>query len=803
MALVAMAAVPFLLQPAEAQAVENLNIRIAVQNFTAGIPSTGPMTNPNVMIIESGVRNHGYCLSEQETGPSQFRMSYMVGNSVHDNAGYPVGAVTGVPLTLTANPACRIAHVLYAGDHSALPEDAEIISASVDVRVTGVTDPKTCQVAVTNFPYRPTGEGDSLGASNANSRPSAWGFSGFGVFDELRSIFIFMRNSDAPSATRHVAFDDNFCLSNGDKTITFPASTFPTIFDALTGEGSPSQHGLDLNHVRGYEIGRSLMLSFTQDGDHLRNGTQISHSTIQVKHIDLIISAETVTDTQPSTEHYSMVSNIDDAPWTDAGHCADSNHDYARTAGTPSAAVNWNAGNPSYSICSMAVYEYDNEFAPGVDFASAGIFYNRIFESTNPVDCDVLITPIPNNFNEAASAWYDSVMEPAAGNAHVGLLINNTASCHTQSQIDTFDNTAINRFRAFVNDWDQGRFGSGFYDPGDGGFSTDKFAIVIRPTIREWPANSGITSEVQIIDPLLITRSDSVLPFPITTFSAESISPTAVTLSWQPPRSAILPYTGYQINWFQDGREVPLATLPVDARAYTVEGLTGGVLYTFKISAVTSIGSTQYGSLAIVSIRTASATTPGSLIDPDTLAPDPATILWPILVSDVREADRTLVTLDWDDQYDLSCTYTMDLERRSGSITLSPTPSGGRMQDTITFEGTSNDSVILHCTDPTGTINLRHQVTQQDFELLRQIDAFRDGTYGTVGAIGTLDLISVSAILLSFMAFSRSSPAIGIIVSVAILSMLAYMGVMEWQTSLVTLITLVVFLAILLSRRSR
>lgn len=773
--LAALALVPALMEEAEAQSRETYTIRL-----TMGASQENP-AEVNPFRFGSRERNANNILECTTQFPSYFYSENRF-NTVNQ---FFLGGLTSFSSYPSSNTKCHAYNAVNLVTHARLENSApNITGARLVYDRYNTVDPKTCQILVTNLPI----QNPSNVLTYANQRAYWQDQANLAVYRQHVTDVI---NADTYIPERHLVFDHNFCLgaSGFEQILTFDTS-LPVMDTILYGLQSPGPlEATPENPVR------TLVFTLAQN-----NATteQISYSQMALRYMEFNMTLDVIdtafTFIGPDSETYrSEEHNLS------TGECGTfGDVGYEDKVQGPLISKGYFGNSDFRNRCTTAVFHMDNVFAPGTDFEAItlNLFLNTLDPNIVDGTCDVLIyndTPTDQQaFNSFWNRHWTTVGDAA-------LLVDNSTTCYTPNSqgVSSFelDAAARDRFQQLI----------------DASQDSDTFRIFAGPNGATWTNTDAGRTYLPYLDvaALAVTHTD-LAPKPITVLNASGTSPTSITLEWQPPARAAAAYSEYQIFRVDTSggmtRDIMVGSAPLTSNTFEVPNLSVNIPYTFKVSAVNNLGIANLGpNAATATAYTQTNVRPGSIAPPSSAAPNATAVLNPVTVSmqQFQAQNYSLVTLNWAQNVNLTCTYDLKFSREKGNVTLNPMAQGNRFIDTIQVNGTQHDIFTMYCTDPALNIDIRHVVPQTQFEFLDQLNNFTDGTYGTFGQIGTLDLITASMVLVSFLAFNRVQPILGIVTALAILTFAAWMEIIIMEVATLTGVTLTVFFAIISFRNRR
>ena len=290
------------------------------------------------------------------------------------------------------------------------------------------------------------------------------------------------------------------------------------------------------------------------------------------------------------------------------------------------------------------------------------------------------------------------------------------------------------------------------------------------------------------------------LPNAVTVMSAAGTVFTDVFLDWTAPHHHAPGITNYQINYTTPyGLPQTIWSHPTSTLSEaTVTGLTIGNDYSFRVTAITIHGMNSSGGV-IANSTTSTVFELGNLPDPDTTNLDDFKIFF---TRTDTNATSILLEVTYPASYTLSCNIFQKLAATNQTYTgLTETPIVGPGADvdnvvsSFRFNGPNDEIIHVICTDiPTGD-EAYYIITITDFELLDQINNFRNGTYGTTGKIGGLDLITLFIIIIGMIGFNRVNPIAGVSFSVITIGIAAFFEIIEFYQIMFPSVAMVVLWA--------
>ncbi len=163
-----------------------------------------------------------------------------------------------------------------------------------------------------------------------------------------------------------------------------------------------------------------------------------------------------------------------------------------------------------------------------------------------------------------------------------------------------------------------------------------------------------------------------------------------------------------------------------------------------------------------------------------------------------------LLNIVYPDSYLLGCNFDYEFANFNQTYLSIPrtTVSADNVESSFQFNNVDNEIIDVYCWDRTNPQNNGvYIITQTDFPLLQQIEAFRSGDYGTEGDIGVIDFITLIVIIISMIGLNRVNESVGAIFSIVILGSLAYFGIIELPTIIFGAIAVVLMLVITSTRK--
>ncbi len=147
------------------------------------------------------------------------------------------------------------------------------------------------------------------------------------------------------------------------------------------------------------------------------------------------------------------------------------------------------------------------------------------------------------------------------------------------------------------------------------GTSIPSNEVVVKPTKTSSPTsstNSQSTTATTVTTTQSLTSSNNVTPSQPTGLTGTMTSSTSILLSWISPSNTGVSITGYKIEFKTDIDQWSVLVANTGAvNSYSVTGLTTGTSYTYRVSAINSVGASNPSNT--LSIATKSTTTPTAL----------------------------------------------------------------------------------------------------------------------------------------------------------------------------------------------
>jgi len=293
-------------------------------------------------------------------------------------------------------------------------------------------------------------------------------------------------------------------------------------------------------------------------------------------------------------------------------------------------------------------------------------------------------------------------------------------------------------------------------------------------------------------------------PDRVTDLTDTYIQDTILGLDWSTPSANGYSILGYMINYTTPWNPNPSTAIVNDtgntATLYDVSGLTEGTDYSFRVGPITTFTKQMIGNHINVTTDTFTAAnfTIGFINFNSTNSARPDIIF---TRTDLNSTN-TLLTIDYTPTLTLNCDLAYQFAQTNRTYTnLTSVIVDGNKQSSFQFLNGNNDIVTIYCWDAATNTTGRYQLTQADFELLNQIENFRNGTYGTMGLIGVLDLVTFVVIILAMIGFNRLNDTVGIIFSLVVVFVAAYFEIITDPVLIIPMLALIALLAVINTRK--
>ena len=273
---------------------------------------------------------------------------------------------------------------------------------------------------------------------------------------------------------------------------------------------------------------------------------------------------------------------------------------------------------------------------------------------------------------------------------------------------------------------------------------------------------------------------------------------------------------GYQINFTTPHAE-PLTIIAADTSSpfteFTVSGLTELTNYTFRVSAINQAGLNVTGlklNITTLDDFTQENFTVGFIGEFPDVAIDAVNIdVIPIKFERIDINDTTVrLNVTYANNIDLACEFDYKFamtESFFGQPLNTVNVGGGEQETSFLFLDFENEVVDVFCwneaTNQTGVVSGSYILTQTNFPLLQQIQAFRDGDFGTEGMFGILDMVTLMVIIISMIGFNRVNETVGAIFNIIFIGSLSFFGIIELSTTIFAAVALVLMLVIISTRK--
>lgn len=291
-------------------------------------------------------------------------------------------------------------------------------------------------------------------------------------------------------------------------------------------------------------------------------------------------------------------------------------------------------------------------------------------------------------------------------------------------------------------------------------------------------------------------------PDAVDDLTATALNYTAVFLDWTQPSLNGGTLSGYRINYttpYGNPLTIIINNTGTSTSSATISGLTELTPYSFRVTAVTTLGKNVTGA-TIANVTTPLQFQPANFtigyFDIDVENAERAGIIYER--NDINST-RTVVSVIYDEDYTLDCNILYQLQQTNSTylnITGSTYSTIQKVRN-FTFINPGNDIIRMTCVDRDSNDTARYMLTQDgNFTLLDMIENFRNGTYGTMGLIGSLDLITLLIIIGSMIGFNRVNETVGVIFNVFLIGVLAYFEIIEFPTIFFGALALIIMLVI-------
>jgi len=110
--------------------------------------------------------------------------------------------------------------------------------------------------------------------------------------------------------------------------------------------------------------------------------------------------------------------------------------------------------------------------------------------------------------------------------------------------------------------------------------------------------------------------------------------------------------------------------------------------------------------------------------------------------------------------------------------------------------------IRVNCLDENSNVTAPFLITNSQFPILDQLQAFRAGEFGTDGMLGAVDLITLGVIIMVMIGFNRWNESVGAIFAVGVLGGLSFFQIVEWQTFMFGTFAIVIMLVIASTRKT-
>jgi len=269
---------------------------------------------------------------------------------------------------------------------------------------------------------------------------------------------------------------------------------------------------------------------------------------------------------------------------------------------------------------------------------------------------------------------------------------------------------------------------------------------------------------------------------------------------------------GYQVNFTTPHAE-PLTILVDDTDStfteFTVSGLTELTNYTFRVSAINQAGLNVTGlklNITTLDDFTEENFTVGFIGEfPDSAIDETNLDLIPIRFERIDINDTTVrLNVTYANNIDLACQfdYKFAMTESFFDSPLDTVSVGGGDQETsFLFTDFENEVVDVFCWNEVNNQSGSYILTQTNFPLLQQIQAFRDGDFGTAGMFGILDMVTLMVIIISMIGFNRVNETVGAIFNIIFIGALSFFEIIELSTTIFAAVALVLMLVIITTRK--
>lgn len=287
------------------------------------------------------------------------------------------------------------------------------------------------------------------------------------------------------------------------------------------------------------------------------------------------------------------------------------------------------------------------------------------------------------------------------------------------------------------------------------------------------------------------------LPSAVTDLSITNVGTNSVDLEWTQPTLGEGTLSGYMVN-FTSPHGTPTTKITNNTlsaiTSYTVNGLTGGTDYSFRIGIWTTAGFNGSGNIADTTTFALANFTIGTF-NLNTTNPEVTPIRF--LRTDISDT-ATQVKVIYPNLANMTCVLDYQFAQQSDTYSnLAGSPySTNFMANDFLMNGSNNDIIAFDCTDIETNNTATYVLQQTDFALKEQVENFRNGTYGTMGMIGYIDLVTLVIFIFVMIGFNRINPSVGAIMSIAMLGAIAYFEIISIPGAIFGAIAVVVMLII-------
>lgn len=269
---------------------------------------------------------------------------------------------------------------------------------------------------------------------------------------------------------------------------------------------------------------------------------------------------------------------------------------------------------------------------------------------------------------------------------------------------------------------------------------------------------------------------------------------------------------GYQINFTTPHAE-PLTIIIADTESsfteFTVSGLTELTNYTFRVSAINQAGLNTTGlklNITTLDDFVEENFTVGDIGEfPDTELNATNINIIAIVFERIDVNDTTVrLNVTYASNIDLACEFDYKFAQ-TDSFFDAPLDTvnigGGQVETSFLFLDFDNEVVDVFCWNEINNQSASFILTQTNFPLLQQVQAFRDGDFGTEGMFGVIDMITLMVIIISMIGFNRVNETVGALFNIIFIGALSFFGIIELSTTIFSAIAVVLMLVIITTRK--